>query len=126
MIKVHENSKLLRVIYPFARLFGGVKNLRGGAFKRNIYLWGKVSDYEERVIWHEVCHVCQYEKYGVLMYWYYHVKDWFTGKLKKKSGYNAYKSIRWEQEAYDTETELKLKLIYPEYLFLIESVKTYL
>jgi hypothetical protein len=126
MIKIHENSKLLRVIYPFARLFGGVSRLRGGAFGRHIFLWGKVSDYEERVIWHETCHVCQYEKFGKFRYLLHHVGDWMTARFSGRSGYDSYHMIRWELQAYANESEMAIKAIYPEYRTLIESVKVYL
>jgi hypothetical protein len=126
MIKIHEKSKLLRCIYPFARLFSGITRLRGGAFGRHIFLWDNVSDYEERVIWHETCHVCQYERHGKLKFLYYHVKDWLHFRLSGYNGYTSYHNIRWEKEAYDNEGEFLIKGLYPEYVTLIESVKVYL
>ena len=104
MIKIIENSKLLRVWYPFAFAFGGIKNLAGVTYNSKIYLWKSISDYPERIIWHEVCHAIQQHIHGMPKYIYYHCMDWIDNKRAGMSNYDAYRNIRWEREAYRLES----------------------
>jgi len=123
MIKIVENSKLLRIIYPIARLTGGITNLRGGAFGETIHLWGRIKDMPERTLWHEACHVCQYKRHGKLKFLYHHVVDWAKARISGKSAFESYRSIRWESEAYLHEDPYSIVKIYPEYTAMIKDLE---
>ena len=125
-MKIIENSKLLRVWYPFAFAFGGIKNLAGVTYNSNIYLWKSISDYPERIIWHEVCHAIQQQIHGMPKYIYYHCKDWLQNKKNGMSNYDAYRNIRWEREAYRLESKELLIAKYPEFKEQIDGIENYL
>ena len=67
----------------------------------------------ERLFWHEVCHVLQYKKYGILRFLFiYFIKELFV----------PYREKRFEVEAYSVHTKEDLLDIYSEYLITIEHI----
>ena len=126
MIKIVQESKLVRVCAFFARVFGGVGNLHGITFRDTIYLMNKISDYEQRVIWHEVCHTCQFATLGTVRFIYLYLRDYFRNRRDGMSKSNAYRNIGLEKEAYANETKEKVLTLYPARKVHIEAVEVYL
>ncbi len=49
---------------------------------------------------HELIHVDQIKRHGVLKFYYLYLKEYFLLRLKGKKHYEAYKGISFEEEAY--------------------------
>tara|TARA_Y100000296_G_C5125786_1_gene232801 strand:- start:551 stop:898 length:348 start_codon:yes stop_codon:yes gene_type:complete len=65
----------------------------------------KGMEASERLIQHESIHILQYNELWVVGFPIVYVWDWLRGLVKYKSGSQAYRQIRLEQEAYDHESE---------------------
>lgn len=54
-----------------------------------------------KLIAHEMVHVSQIEKVGVLRFYLSYLLFYFSERIAGKSHYDAYMSIPWEVEAYE-------------------------
>lgn len=104
MISVKEKYPMLKT--PF---FKGADAFTLG---RTIHYKTYIRRHHPSLFWHEMCHVCQYEKYGIEKFLYiYFVKEFFKSYRKKS----------FEVEAYSVKTKQDLLKLYPEYKKLIEE-----
>ena len=107
MIKIRENYPAFKIPFAF-------KNADAYTIGRTIYFKKKRTDYKPFLFWHEMCHVCQYEKYGKAKFFYtYFIKEFFRSYRKKS----------FEKEAYTVQTKQDLLKLYPQYSRLISSAE---
>ena len=74
-----------------------------------ITLWPFIFIRDEgnkRTINHETIHIKQYNELFVLGFLLIYLWDWIHGLIKYKDGQKAYYRIRFEQEAYENDTNL--------------------
>jgi hypothetical protein len=64
---------------------------------------------DERVRTHETIHFQQQLETGVIFFYLIYLWDYLASKLKGLSGFEAYRAIRAEREAYDNQDD-------PDYL----------
>jgi len=60
----------------------------------------------ERLINHESIHLAQQKELWVIGFYILYLMDWMKKLIISKSFLSAYKSIRFEQEAYENENDL--------------------
>lgn len=63
--------------------------------------WSSVGD--ESLLRHERIHICQYNELFVVGFLFIYAYDWFCGLLKYRDAREAYRMIRFEQEAREFE-----------------------
>lgn len=92
----------MKIIYNSFIPFKGfiAINLFGTLFVRNEYK-GKVDDI---IINHENIHTEQMKEVGYLQFYILYLVEWIMNLINKKE--NAYRSISFEQEAYNNEKNL--------------------
>lgn len=106
-IKVHENSKLPKILtyinpttWIAVALGREVFSIRAIALGKHIFVDG---DANPRLIRHESIHCYQWVETYYIGFLLLYLKDWVHGLFKFRNEYQAYKNIRAEQEAYGNE-----------------------
>ena len=56
----------------------------------------------DEVVTHEHVHLSQIKKDGVIFFYYQYLKQYFQGRYRGLSHYEAYRNISYEKEAYDS------------------------
>ena len=64
-----------------------------------------------KLINHESIHLAQYKELFVIGFLLLYLYDWTIGLIKYKDFYKAYRQIRFEQEAYQHETNLNYLIL---------------
>lgn len=59
----------------------------------------------EQLFNHEMIHVEQIRKIGILLFYFYYLKEYATNRIKGLSHYEAYMAISYEKEAYQNENK---------------------
>jgi hypothetical protein len=59
----------------------------------------------QRLITHETIHIKQYNELFVVGFLFLYIYDWVAGLIKHRDAYQAYLSIRFEQEARQYEND---------------------
>lgn len=62
---------------------------------------------DEILINHEMIHVAQIRKLGVLRFYFHYMREYFLNRLKGQKHNEAYRSISFEKEAYEKQNENK-------------------
>ena len=70
-----------------------------------VFIRSDVED-EDRVINHESIHMAQYWELWVVPFLFVYVWDFFRGWFKYRDTHKAYRSIRFEQEAFANDRNL--------------------
>ncbi len=69
------------------------------------FIFIRTGQDSDRIIRHETIHFYQYVETAVIGFLLLYVTDWLRGLLRYRNPDKAYMRIRFEQEAYDHETE---------------------
>lgn len=99
-MKIVDNSKLLWFFPP---------NIDAFVFGDTIYCRRRLP---AKLYWHEMCHVLQYKKHGIMKFLYiYFIKD----------SNKPYREKTFEKEAYSVHNESDLLGLYPQYVLKIRT-----
>ena len=91
-----KNSKLVKVLRYFRPNIGGI------TLFPFIFLKGEGDD---RLINHESIHIAQYRELLVVGFLFLYLWDFVQGYIKYRSYDDAYRSIRFEREAYSFDAD---------------------
>ena len=56
---------------------------------------------------HEMIHITQIKKLGVLRFYFHYIREYFSGRQKGLNHHEAYRSISFEKEAYENQDKDK-------------------
>ena len=71
----------------------------GVTLGRHVYYAQEASQVSHRLRQHEMIHVEQYRKYGLIRFLFRYFKEYFRFRLKGYTHYQAYLEISFEKEA---------------------------
>lgn len=91
-IKEHYNCKFVYLIQASAITIGS-----------HIFYSFDELEVPRNVRKHEITHVEQYEKYGVVGFLYRYFRDYIKGRFKGLSHWDSYYEIPFEIEAFESE-----------------------
>jgi hypothetical protein len=100
---LREPRVLLRVGFPFLMSIFVRRDVSGITIGRRIWLRPEVLERGERyliaILEHELIHVRQYERDGILRFLFRYVAEYLRGRFRGLSHFEAYSAISYEREA---------------------------
>lgn len=70
------------------------------------FIFCRSSSPSSRLITHELVHIEQIKRHGVLCFYWLYLKEYFHLRTKRMSHYEAYSSISFEKEAREREKHI--------------------